>query len=165
MAIGKQKEILSVSMGNCIRASTDQPVNSGHCSLHEDNLMQARINAYPFLPRFKPEERQSTLLGGVRTDLIPPSGCKCCRSVEYTLQSESQFAYCFSTGTCRDLHNEVSSRTILNSKYFIDQMIYLEGGNSLRTMYFPLIILPAELGVSNEVAEIALMMPPWLFLN
>ncbi|KAL2722073.1 hypothetical protein V1477_020893 [Vespula maculifrons] len=129
MAIGKQKEILSVSMGNCIRASTDQPVNSGHCSLHEDNLMQARINAYPFLPRFKPEERQSTLLGGVRTDLIPPSGCKCCRSVEYTLQ------------------------------------IYLEGGNSLRTMYFPLIILPAELGVSNEVAEIALMMPPWLFLN
>ncbi|KAF7402354.1 hypothetical protein HZH66_004621 [Vespula vulgaris] len=81
------------------------------------------------IPRFKPEERQSTLLGGVRTDLIPPSGCKCCRSVEYTLQ------------------------------------IYLEGGNSLRTMYFPLIILPAELGVSNEVAEIALMMPPWLFLN
>nr|KAF7429167.1 hypothetical protein H0235_005565 [Vespula pensylvanica] len=96
------------------------------------------------IPRFKPEERQSTLLGGVRTDLIPPSGCKCCRSVEYTLQSESQFAYCFSTGTCRDLHNEVSSRTILNPKYFIDQM---------------------KLGVSNEVAEIALMMPPWLFLN
>ncbi|KAL2733813.1 hypothetical protein V1478_003511 [Vespula squamosa] len=161
MAIGKQKEILSVSMGNCIRASMDQPVNSGHYSLHEDNLMQARINAYPFLP----EERQSTLLGGVRTDLIPPSGCKCCRSVEYTLQSESQFAYCFSTGTCRDLHNEVSPRTILNLKYFIDEMIYSEDGNSPRTMYFPLIILPPELSVSNEVAEIALMMPPWLFLN